>query len=501
MSVERKRGRPARNRRRMHPVAVALIVIGVTAAVTYYAFNKTLPFGNPFHAYALVTNSLNVRGGDPVRIGGVNVGQVSSVVPQGADTRIEFTLDSSALPVHKDATIRIRDRLFLEGSYYLQLDPGTPNAPVLRSGDEIPPSQTSGPVQFFQVLSLLDAQTRNNLAQLVESLDQGFGAAAGQPLASSGAGGLKQAAPQFAPLLKDTALITRGLRGTAQGDVHTFLSASAGVVRTLAENSAQLTDLVRGLDETSTALASSDGALGQTISGLDQTLIVAPPALTALDSSIGPLTTLARALDPTLLAAPPILDQLVPTVRQLAAVLAPGSRGPLLAALTATFQDLPSVLTQLADAFPIGKEISDCLRTHVVPIISEEVPDGSLSTGESVLEDFMHFLPAVAGASGAFDANGPYTRLLVGAGPNTLSFNFAGQQLVGTAPPGGGSLQGARPQWLGQLTPSDFHPEVPCTTQKVPSLASPTAAPDFVPSGTASAPAPLAKLPKGLRAR
>jgi len=483
----------------MHPIAVALMVIGVTAAVTFYAFNKSLPFGHPFHAYALVSNSVNVRGGDPVRIGGVNVGVVSSVVPQGPRTQIEFTLNQAALPIHQNASIRIRDRLFLEGSYYLELDPGTPAAPLLHSGQELPPSQTSGPVQFFQVLSLLTAQTRQDLAQTVEALDQGFGAPPGGTLADSGAAGLKQAAVDFPPLLADTSLISRGFRGTTAGDVHTFLSAGAGVTRTLASDSAQLADLVQGLNQTSGALAASDGALAQTVSGLDQTLIAAPPALSAVDSSLGPTTTLARALDPALQQAPPILDRLIPTVRQLASVLAPGSRGSLLAAVAATFRDLPSVLRQLAGAFPIGKQISDCLRTHVAPIVNSQVPDGSLSTGYSVLEDFMHSLPGIAGASGSFDANGPFTRFLVGAGTNTLSGALAGQQLVATPPPGGGTIQGARPQWVGDLTASDFRPDVPCSSDQLPNLASPTAAPDFVPSASkGTVPAPLTRWPSGL---
>jgi len=89
-------------------------------------------------------------------------------------------------------------------------------------------------------------------------------------------------------------------------------------------------------------------------------------------------------------------------------------------------------------------------------------------------------------ASGSFDANGPYTRFLAGAGADTLSGTFGGQQLVGTAPPGGTELQGARPQWVGELTPSAFRPDVPCTSQKLPSLASPTARPDLVPAGGAA---------------
>jgi hypothetical protein len=100
-----------------------------------------------------------------------------------------------------------------------------------------------------------------------------------------------------------------------------------------------------------------------------------------------------------------------------------------------------------------------------------------------VWQDFDHFLGGVAGASASFDADGPYTRFLAGAGTNTLSGTFGGQQLVATAPAGGTELQGARPQWVGTLTPAAFRPDVPCTTQKLPSLASATAPADLLPAG------------------
>ena len=119
-----------------------------------------------------------------------------------------------------------------------------------------------------------------------------------------------------------------------------------------------------------------------------------------------------------------------------------------------------------------------------MPVLKEVVPDGKLSTGRPVWQDFDHFLGGVAGATAGFDANGPYTRFLAGAGPDTLSGTFGGQQLVATVPPGGTALQGARPRWVGTLTAAAFHPEAQCTAQPIPSLAATTAAPDLVPAGS-----------------
>jgi virulence factor Mce-like protein len=457
---------------------IALAVIVAVAAVTFYAFNLGLPFGHKFTLYAKVSNSYNVRGGDPVRIDGVDIGAVQGVSAAGRESLIGFSLDHSALPIHRDASVRIRDRLFLEGSYYLQLDPGTPEAPTLSDGGTIPLSRTSGPVQLYQLLSQFTTSTRHSLVGTVEGLAQGFGAPRGQGLNQSGAAGLKALAPQLAPLFHDTAVVTRALRGTEPFDLPRLLRATRSVTATLAANSGQLVGLVNGLDRTSTALASSDGALAASIRGLDQTLAGAPPALRAIDGALPAVDRLARALDPTLLRAPPILDHLTTIVNRLAGVLAPAERASLLTALRATFKQLPNILTRLAGAFPIGNQVTNCFITHIIPILVQEVPDGSLSTGNTVLQDFMHFLPGVAGASGSFDGNGPYTRFLAGAGDNTLTGSFGGG-VVGTTPPGGGSIEGARPQWIGDLKPGDFRPDVSCSTQKLPSLAATTAASDL----------------------
>jgi hypothetical protein len=237
------------------------------------------------------------------------------------------------------------------------------------------------------------------------------------------------------------------------------------VTATLAANSSQLADLVTGLDRTSTALASSDGALAQSVSGLDQTLRVAPPALSAVDRALPPVTRLARALDPSLKVAPPLVDGLTKAVGELAAVVAPAERGRLLETLKTTFVEFPSTLRQLGTAFPVTKAVTDCLRTHVTPVLTSQVPDGSLSTGRPVWQDFVHFIVGLASAVQNFDGNGYWIRSILGSGNNSAS--------VGTLLSSGASvprIQGSSPHWVGDLTASDFRPDALCSSQPVVNL-------------------------------
>ena len=69
--------------------------------------------------------------------------------------------------------VKIRPRIFLEGNYFLDLDPGSPSAPELASGATIPITQTATAVQFDEILTALQAPQRQQLGRLLE----GYGTA------------------------------------------------------------------------------------------------------------------------------------------------------------------------------------------------------------------------------------------------------------------------------------------------------------------------------------
>jgi phospholipid/cholesterol/gamma-HCH transport system substrate-binding protein len=132
-----RRGPRGLSRTAVGAIAVALILIG-----TYLAFTKELPFtGAGYEAKAVFENAATLRETAPVRIAGVNVGEVTAVEPNGNATEVTFTVDDEGLPLHTDATLEIRPRLFLEGNFFIDTDPGSPNAPELEDGGTIPVTQ------------------------------------------------------------------------------------------------------------------------------------------------------------------------------------------------------------------------------------------------------------------------------------------------------------------------------------------------------------------------
>jgi hypothetical protein len=157
-------------------------------------------------------------------------------------------------------------------------------------------------------------------------------------------------------------------------------------------------------------------------------------------------------------------------------VITPARRGRLLATLSTLLTRFPVATTELAGLFPPARAAAACLAERVTPLLEEQVQDGALSTHDPVWKDLVHMLPNLAAASGDFDANGPYLRALAGLGTATLPPSVLGS-LPGVGPLFGAlsgtstsnsSLEGIAPHWLGDLTAADFRPDVPCTSQPLP---------------------------------
>src|SRR5688572_9695493 len=142
-------------------IAVVVLVLGA-----YFAFTKANPFADPYELNFVVRSANELKQRSPVRVAGVEVGKVTEVEPIPADerdllpehadesyARVKMRIDDDeALPIKEDATIKIRNRIFLEGNYYVELHPGSPSAEELPSGETLPPNQADFPTQQHQVL-------------------------------------------------------------------------------------------------------------------------------------------------------------------------------------------------------------------------------------------------------------------------------------------------------------------------------------------------------------
>src|SRR3954470_22495912 len=125
----------------MNPFRAGLLALIVVAVACYFAFSRANPFASPYTFNADFANAANVKPGAAVRIAGVEVGKVKSVSAANGNSgtsRMKIEILDKGLPIHKDAEIKLRPRIFLEGNMFVDIQPGSPSSPDLKSGGVIP---------------------------------------------------------------------------------------------------------------------------------------------------------------------------------------------------------------------------------------------------------------------------------------------------------------------------------------------------------------------------
>ena len=109
MSLVRNPNRP----QRISNFAAGLLFIVVVFCASWLAF-KGAPWGGGWELRAVVRQANELGPRSPVRIAGVEVGKVKDVEPGEGDTSVvTMELKDDALPIHEDATLKVRPRIFL----------------------------------------------------------------------------------------------------------------------------------------------------------------------------------------------------------------------------------------------------------------------------------------------------------------------------------------------------------------------------------------------------
>ncbi len=291
------------------PVAVGAVVLLVISIGVYFGFTKGIPFRHGYQLKAVFSSATSIRGNSPVRIAGVNVGKVKKIERQpGTDASlITMEINKDGLPIHKDAQLKIRPRIFLEGNFFVELQPGTPAAPTLDSGDTVPITQTAEPVQLDQVLTALQRDTRQDLQDALEGYGQ---ALTHKPTAAEDVGqdpdvqgetaarSLNDAAKYAGDAFRSTAIVNEAFQGTAPHDLSGVIKGLARVTKALDKNEAQLQDLVTNFNTTVAAFASESDNLRTTIALLPGTVRSAQRALTSINAALPATRAFAREILP-----------------------------------------------------------------------------------------------------------------------------------------------------------------------------------------------------------
>jgi virulence factor Mce-like protein len=463
--------RRAGRRKPMSRLAVGAIGIVVFGLLIYGGFTKFAnPFASPFTVYADFPSANQIKPGSFVRIAGINVGTVSSIAPAPGhpqEARVGMQISGDGLPIHEDATMKIRPRTFLEGNFFVDLRPGTPNAPVAPSGYTFAFAHAATPVQLDQVLTSLQADTRHNL-QVLLSVYGGAVRHAGPAYNAS--------IPYWTPAYKYTGEVTHDLLGTQPNDLGNLVGNGATVAQALDSHPQNLENLITDFNTTANAFARVNTSLAAAVGELPRTLAAAQPALTDLNNSFPPLERLARALIPGVKATGPTIDVSLPFIGQLRQLVQPAELRGLTSDLAVTVPALAHLTNETIPLMPKVRAASSCISNVIFPWSQLQVPDTNFTPANGfpdrkVFQEAVDFLPGLAGESRDFDANGLFIRILGGSGSLTYSLQpgLLGQALS--------AINGVQPQPPPNGTRPPLHPNTPCETQTVPDLFSPSGLP------------------------
>jgi len=458
-------------------IALVLIVIG-----TYLAFAKSVPFRGHYEINAVFENANLVAPRSPVRIAGVDVGRVTRVerYEHSDHALVTMRIDDSGRPVHADATLKVRPRLFLEGNFFVDLRPGTPTGAELPDGGVIPVTQTAAPVQLDQLLSALDSDVRGSLQQTL----QGFGDALGAPPTAAedrvqdpavrgltGAQGLNRTLETSGDALRDTAIVTEAMRGRRAHDLSRMIDGFARAAAALAAREQDLSDLVRAFNATLATTAAHGADLERAVGLLGPTAAGARRAFASLERGLPPAGRTARALTPAMAELPAVIRAAGPWLAQARPLLGEAELGGLLDELQPASSALAALTTANRDWLPRIDAFNRCMTDVFIPTGDIVVDDGPLSAGVENYKEFWHAMVGSASETQGFDGNGPLLRLQAAGGAHRIRTgvtNLSREPLVANAalPP----LR-TRPAYPNRVPP--LRRDVPCHTQPVPDVNGP----------------------------
>jgi phospholipid/cholesterol/gamma-HCH transport system substrate-binding protein len=348
-------------------VVVMIVIAAATGGYILAHENLKLPgwvpvLGRNFYtlkAEFQTAQALTPGQGQAVTVAGAKVGEVATVNLQNGLATVTMKVTPKYARFYKDATLLTRPKTGLQ-DMVVEINPGTPAAGRLRSGEVLPLSQTAPNVNFDEFLSALDAETRAYLQELLAGAGEGFkenGRAWSatlkrfDPLAREGeriTGQLKLRHENIARSIHNFRLLLEALGGKDK-QLAQLVDASNAVFAVFAKEDRNVQDLLRLLP----------GALAKTRTGLGKLATAAGvlgPTLRELHPFAASLAAANEATRRLSLKTTPIIrEQIRPFARQIL---------PTVSALRPDTQNLAEAFPKLATSFSVLNEFFNELAAN-----------------------------------------------------------------------------------------------------------------------------------------
>jgi phospholipid/cholesterol/gamma-HCH transport system substrate-binding protein len=321
-------------------LAIAGLILVAVAASLYILDQQRMRFplieDAPFVLKAEFSTAQAVVAGQgqTIRVSGVRIGDIGGVELRDGRAIVSMEIDREYEDmIHTDATALLRPKTGLK-DMFIDLEPGTDEAPVAEEGWTIPVQATLPDVNPDEIFSTLDADTRDYLKLLISDAGRGL---------DGNAVGLRELFKRFEPTHRDLARVN-GAIATRRENLRRLISSLNQLNAELARKDDDLAGLVDSSASVLRAFASEERNVSAAVAELPATLRTTTDALGRVEGFaelLGPTTEklrpAARALDPANEAlrpfasatAPLLRDDIRPLVREarpLVRDLAPASK-------------------------------------------------------------------------------------------------------------------------------------------------------------------------------
>jgi phospholipid/cholesterol/gamma-HCH transport system substrate-binding protein len=306
--------------------------------------------------------------GQTVRVAGVRIGDIGNVELEDGKAVVEMVIDREYEGlVRQDATALLRPKTGLK-DMFIDLEPGSDDAPAAGEGSTIPISSTAPDVNPDEILAELDADTRDYLTLLISDAGHGL---KGRGLE------LREVLRRFEPTQRDLARVNSAVAerrtnlrrlirslntlnaelASRDDDLAGLVSSSATVMREFAAEEANVSAAVAELPAALRTTTDTMGRLQRFGTLLGPTAEKLRPAARALDPANEAVRPLARE------ATPLLRDDIRPFVREVRPLvrdLKPAAKNVAAAtpALTKSFQHINRFFN-MAAYNPNGREDPD----------------------------------------------------------------------------------------------------------------------------------------------
>jgi ABC-type transporter Mla subunit MlaD len=299
----------------MRRSAAILVLLGTCGALLAFVFGSSAQGSGTSSFDVIFDDARGLIAGQLVKVAGAQAGTINNVVvTSNFKARIEASIESQFMPFRTNATCTIRPEGLIAENY-IDCNPGSPPAPILRGVNGQPPTvpvqNTTEPVSLLDLFNIFNVPTRERFAVIINELGVGT-AGEGQNfnqillranpalgLARQVIGILARQKAQLGTIVDATNTIA-SQAAAHTGDVQNFLDRASALSTLTAAHSSNLSLAINRLPG---LLAATRPALEQ----LDTVAIDATPLVQQIHASVPGLNRVADDLGPFVKVAKPAL--------------------------------------------------------------------------------------------------------------------------------------------------------------------------------------------------